>query len=91
MLVLSRKVGETIWVGDNIKITVVRINGSTVRIGIEAPSAIPVVRGELKEGEEDEKGESRNRIEFDMEVEEGSDIKLEFDEDTPNDDDHPAS
>lgn len=48
MLVLSRKVGERIWIGDNISITVVRITGGGVRIGIEAPSELPVVREELK-------------------------------------------
>lgn len=46
MLVLSRKVGESIAIGDDITITVVRI-GNAVRLGIEAPSEIPVVRYEL--------------------------------------------
>jgi carbon storage regulator len=50
MLVLSRKVGERIWIGDQISITVVRISGGGVRIGIEAPSEMPVVREELKKG-----------------------------------------
>ena len=48
MLVLSRKVGERIWIGDEISITVVRITGGGVRLGIEAPSEMPVVREELK-------------------------------------------
>jgi carbon storage regulator len=48
MLVLSRKVGERIWIGDDISITVVRITGGGVRLGIEAPSEMPVVREELK-------------------------------------------
>ncbi len=48
MLVLSRKVGERIWIGDEISVTVVRITGGGVRIGIEAPSEMPVVREELK-------------------------------------------
>jgi carbon storage regulator len=48
MLVLSRKVGERIWIGENISVTVVRITGGGVRIGIEAPSELPVVREELK-------------------------------------------
>jgi carbon storage regulator len=48
MLVLSRKVGERIWIGDNISVTVVRITGGGVRLGIEAPSVMPVVREELK-------------------------------------------
>lgn len=47
MLVLSRKVGEKILIGDSISVTVVRISGGGVRIGIEAPSDLPVVREEL--------------------------------------------
>lgn len=48
MLVLSRKVGERILIGDNIAVTVVRITGGGVRIGIEAPAELPVIREELK-------------------------------------------
>lgn len=48
MLVLSRKAGERIWIGDDISVTVVRISGGGVRIGIEAPKEMPVVREELK-------------------------------------------
>ena len=48
MLVLSRKVGERIWIGDEIAITVVRITGGGVRLGIEAPEELSVVREELK-------------------------------------------
>ena len=48
MLVLSRKVGERIWIGDKISVTVVRITGGGVRLGIEAPEELSVVREELK-------------------------------------------
>lgn len=47
MLVLSRKVGERILIGDNIAITVVRLASGGVRLGIEAPADMPVVREEL--------------------------------------------
>ncbi len=47
MLVLSRKVGERIRIGDSVTITVVRVTGGGVRLGIEAPSELPVVREEL--------------------------------------------
>ena len=47
MLVLSRKVGERILIGDNIAITVVRLASGGVRLGIEAPPDMPVVREEL--------------------------------------------
>jgi carbon storage regulator len=48
MLVLSRKVGERLLIGDNIAITIVRIQGGGVRIGVEAPTHLAVVREELK-------------------------------------------
>ena len=47
MLVLSRKRDEEIIVGANIKIKILQIRGNTVRIGIEAPGEVPVMRGEL--------------------------------------------
>ena len=59
MLVLSRKVGERILVGDNIAITVVRITGGGVRIGIEAPSEMPVIREELKKSIDQEEVENQ--------------------------------
>ena len=48
MLVLSRRVGERIWIGDEISVTVVKVTGGGVRIGIEAPQDMAVVREELK-------------------------------------------
>lgn len=48
MLVLSRKESEKIRLGDDIIITVVRVAGDKVRLGIEAPSHVPVLRRELK-------------------------------------------
>jgi carbon storage regulator len=47
MLVLTRKYQEKIRIGDNITITVLRMKGKAVRLGIEAPAEVPVVRGEL--------------------------------------------
>lgn len=47
MLVLSRKVGERIQVGDDVTITVVRINPNSVRIGIDAAPEVAVMREEL--------------------------------------------
>jgi len=47
MLVLSRKVGEKIVVGDNITITIKRLAGNRVSLGIEAPPEVPIVRHEL--------------------------------------------
>ena len=47
MLVLSRKQSEQIVIGDNVKITILKVKGNTVRIGIDAPREVRVVRGEL--------------------------------------------
>ena len=48
MLVLTRKTAEQILIGNDIKITVVRIQGNSVRIGIDAPRDLRVIRGELE-------------------------------------------
>jgi len=49
VLVLSRKVGERILIGDKITVTVVKIGHGGVRVGIEAPPELAVVREELAE------------------------------------------
>ncbi len=48
MLVLSRKEGEKLVIGDNITLVVSRISGNRVTLGIEAPPEVRIVRGELK-------------------------------------------
>jgi carbon storage regulator len=47
MLVLSRKLGEKIHIGDNICITIVDIDRGKIRLGIEAPRDVPIFRQEL--------------------------------------------
>ena len=47
MLILTRKIGETITIGDRIKIVVVDIKGKQVRLGIEAPQATMIFRQEI--------------------------------------------
>jgi len=49
MLVLSRKQNERIRVGDSVVVTIVRVSGDKVRIGIEAPADVRVLRDELKD------------------------------------------
>ena len=49
MLVLSRQIDESIMIGDNVEITIVDIRGGKVRLGITAPSEIPVHRKEVYE------------------------------------------
>ncbi len=47
MLVLGRKLGEEIWVGDDVRITIIRVDGQTVRLGIEAPAQVRIDRAEI--------------------------------------------
>jgi carbon storage regulator len=47
MLVLSRKLGQSFHVGPDIRVTIVTIDRNSVRVGIEAPSEVPVQREEI--------------------------------------------
>jgi carbon storage regulator len=58
MLVLKRKVGERIIIGENIIVQVVEIEGKSVKIGIEAPQNISIVREELLERVKEKVAES---------------------------------
>ena len=48
MLVLSRKVGQEILIGDNVRITITKVSGNRVTLGIEAPDHVRILRGELE-------------------------------------------
>lgn len=47
MLVLSRRVGESVVIGDNVTVTVLEVRGDVVRVGIDAPRSVAVHRAEL--------------------------------------------
>ena len=49
MLVIGRKPGEYIMIGDNIKVKVVKSEQGDLRLAIEAPKEIPIIRGEIYE------------------------------------------
>ena len=47
MLVLTRRTGESLMIGDDIKLTIIGINGNQIRVGIEAPKSVSVHREEV--------------------------------------------
>jgi carbon storage regulator len=47
MLVLTRKAGESIYIGHDISVTIVKVNGRQVRLQIDAPREVPILREEL--------------------------------------------
>ena len=56
MLILTRKVGEIIHIGDDIKVIVRSISGKTVRLGLVAPSNVSIFREELLDSHNEAKG-----------------------------------
>ncbi len=61
MLVLSRKVGEKIKIGKDIVINILKIEGGIIRVGIDAPQRIPILRMEVFEKIQNENIESVSR------------------------------
>lgn len=53
MLVLSRRIGESVVIGDDVTITILEIRGDVVRVGIDAPRSVSVHRAELLADVED--------------------------------------
>lgn len=62
MLVLSRKSGEGIRIGDQVVVTVLRVGPNNVRIGIKAPESVNVVRDELLIAETQERREGSQAV-----------------------------
>ncbi len=64
MLVLSRKQNQQILVGNDITITILKVRGNSVRIGIEAPKSVHVMRGELERQDDEQPVDSNLTVEF---------------------------
>lgn len=65
MLVLTRKKGETLLIGEDIEITVVKLEDGAVKLGIKAPNDITILRKELYK---DVESENKNAVLFDMDI-----------------------
>lgn len=65
MLVLTRKEKESIWINDNIEINIVEIGDGKVKLGINAPKSVSIVRAEIKEAVEKENRQAVKDINMD--------------------------
>lgn len=65
MLVLTRKEKESIWINDNIEINIVEIGDGKVKLGINAPKSVSIVRAEIKEAVEKENKNAAKDINMD--------------------------
>jgi carbon storage regulator len=72
MLILSRRPGESLTIGDNITVTVVSINGNQIRLGINAPRELRVLRDEIYKPMKDEKQAAANEHEQKKRIEDAS-------------------
>ena len=63
MLILTRRVGETVMIGEDVTVTVLRVKGNQVRLGVNAPKSISVQREEIFHRIKRESAESSEKVE----------------------------
>lgn len=66
MLVLTRKLGESIVIGNNVRVTVLELQGKQIRLGIDAPQEVTVHRGEVYERIEAENRAAAEKVHSDL-------------------------
>ena len=86
MLILTRRIGESVYIGDEVRLTVLGVRGTQVRIGINAPKEVPVHREEIyyrikHEGDDEVDGNTGNFDDYD---DDGFDDDEHMDEADPN-------
>lgn len=62
MLILTRKIGESVVIGDNIEVTVLGTKGNQVRLGVNAPKEVSVHREEIYQKIQDDKASGENKV-----------------------------
>ncbi|MDA1327183.1 MAG: carbon storage regulator CsrA [Proteobacteria bacterium] len=62
MLILTRRVGESLMIGDNVNVTVLGIKGNQVRIGVDAPKEVAVHREEIYQRIQQEQNDGSDRV-----------------------------
>ena len=68
MLILTRRVGETLMIGDEVTVTVLGVKGNQVRIGVNAPKSVSVHREEIFERIKNERASTQNSFSIDSDL-----------------------
>ncbi len=69
VLILTRRIGETVMIGDEVTVTVLRVKGNQVRLGVNAPKSVSVQREEIFHRIKRENGAGIDSTEIEAEIE----------------------